>query len=48
MAPPKPETQARRAAAAEELIAFLDDDRRAEELPTALAEIKGLFSRVAR
>jgi hypothetical protein len=48
MAPPKPEIQVRRAIAAEGVTAFLDDDRRAEELPAALAEIKGLFSRVAR
>lgn len=47
MAPPTPETQALRKRAAEHLMAFLDADARHDDLPDALSEMKGLFSRVA-
>ena len=48
MAPPKAAAQAARVAAADRVLAYLDDDARTDELPAALSEIKGLFSRVAR
>lgn len=48
MAPPKPPAQARRIAAAEQVLAFLDHDDRNEALHDALSEIKGLFSRVGK
>ncbi len=48
MAPPKPEAKALRKRAAEHLMAFLDADIRYDDLPDALSEVKGLFSRVAR
>ncbi len=48
MAPPKPETQASRNRAAACLMAFLDAYARDDELPNALSEMKGLFSRIAR
>lgn len=48
MAPPKPSTQVSRIASAVCVVAYLDTEAADEALPTALAEIKGLFSRVAR
>lgn len=48
MAPPKPHTEASRKAAAGQVLAYLDTGAPADTLATALSEIKGLFSRVAR
>lgn len=48
MAPLKPADQQARAAAASQVMAFLDEDARDDGLPAALSEIKGLFARVGR